>query len=193
MDDPTRPVEEQLQVNGSIPSYSRSRPSLSPSPIVVQPTSFHWEQYFFSRVPSQGLYLTRSKSFPYYLLAIALSLFQTSSSGFVLLDRVFGLFILLPPSPPCLPAPALFHLSLRFPPSLYLLGDHPNPIHCRAFALRATYFGASFHISSSIFVYRSNIYISLGNIIKLQYYVEFYFYICILKSNIWEISRYISH
>lgn len=71
MDDPTRLPKEQLQANGST-----LIPHRTPSP-----TSFHSEQYFFSRVPSQGLYLTRSKSFPYYLLAIALLLFQTSSSG----------------------------------------------------------------------------------------------------------------
>lgn len=116
MDDPTRPAKEQLQVNGSTLVPRSAPPPCSPSP-----TSFHWEQYFFSRVPSQGLYLTRSKSFPYYLLAIALSLFQTSSSGFVLLDRVFGLFI-----------PSFFHLSLRFP-RRYISWKPSKPFPLRCF------------------------------------------------------------
>lgn len=105
MDDPTQPAKEQLQVNGSTLVPRSAPPPCSPSP-----TSFHWEQYFFSRVPSQGLYLTRSKSFPYYLLAIALSLFQTSSSGFVLLDRAFGSLY-----------PLFLPLVVAFSSSLYLL------------------------------------------------------------------------
>lgn len=131
MDDLTRPPKEPLQADGST-LVSRS----TPLPCSPSPTSFHWEQYFFSRVPSQGLYLTRSKSFPYYLLAIALLLFQTSSSGFVLLNRVFGLFI-----------PTFLHLSLHSSSCSISLGDHPNPIHCGTLALRETYFESLFYIS----------------------------------------------
>jgi len=147
MDDPTRPAKKQLQVNGST-----LIPRSAPLPCSPSPTSFHWEQYFFSRVPSQGLYLTRSKSFPYYLLAIALSLFQTSSSGFVLLDRVFGLFI-----------PSFFHLSLRFS-CRYISWRPSKPFHCGAFTLLGTYFRALFHISSFCFVFTSLFIINLKNI-----------------------------
>lgn len=117
MDDPTRLAKKQLQVNGSHPPHPAAphRGPCSPSP-----TSFHWEQYFFSQSPlAQGLYLTRSKSFPYYLLAIALSLFQTSSSGFVLLDQG-ARHSLSPLSSTCRCV-----LSISF-------GCHPNPIHCGA-------------------------------------------------------------
>ena len=103
MDDPTRPAKKQLQVNGST-----LIPRSAPLPCSPSPTSFHWEQYFFSRVPSQGLYLTRSKSFPYYLLAIALLLFQTSSSGFVTRPSIRALYPLF------LPLVVAFFLSLYF-------------------------------------------------------------------------------
>lgn len=82
------------------PSY----PTVSHRRVAHRPLPFIGSNISFRESPRRGLYLTRSKSFPYYLLAIALPLFQTSSSRFVLLDWVFGLFI-----------PSFFHLSLRSP------------------------------------------------------------------------------
>lgn len=63
------------------------------------PASFHSWQYFFSRAtPRSGvLYLTRSKSFPYYLLLAIASLSLSLSTSFHLapyfLEAVQGLFI----------------------------------------------------------------------------------------------------
>lgn len=131
--------------------------SCSPSP-----TSFHWEQYFFSQSPlAQGLYLTRSKSFPYYLLAIALSLFQTSSSGFVLLDQGARR--------------SLYPLSSTCRCVLYIFWRPSKSYPLWCFTLCDTYLEALFHISLSSFfslsLFFSNIYISLENK-NIQYILE---------------------
>lgn len=116
MDDPTRPAEEQLQVNGSIPSYSRS---------ISLPPSYHRVAHFLSL---GAIFLFASPLVgPLSNKEQIISLLFARYRTLALPDFLFWIRFTRPsvralyPSRPPAPASALLHLSLRFPPSLYLL------------------------------------------------------------------------
>lgn len=101
--------KEQLQAKG-VHFLPRASSVLDPFPL--RPLPFIRSDISFRESPRTVLYLTRSKSFPYYLLAIALPLHHASSCRLVSPTRSSCLVSLA----------SLSGLAIFF-------GAHPNSIH----------------------------------------------------------------